>query len=474
MGGGASVSGAPGKGSSTDDSSGPVTIHLKKLPEAIEEALFVDERFPFIIDPTEQAARFLKYQMGTFVNSDDPAKFNSNDLNRALVGAFQYGRTLTIKFPTLEGLNADDSVFKPGLFPREVVSRTEFYKEAVWQSCLKPEKGDPTPEDINIAAEFAFIICSVADYVPPDLAHVMKVIRVVDKVSSDEGNGDKGKAGGDDLMEQVAALYGASEVVRNSTQLVEAAFDGDLDEMKSWIDKGYHLESTDGRKHTALSEAACQGHAHIVAYLLENGADPNALSDTGRSPMWRAAFNNHVAVVKTLLDAGGDPDFRERVSMETAYDVTQSDELRELLGGWDRQLTASLIESRRRTILAKIEERIKTGAEREQFAREKIRQELVAKAEAGDTGVSFSVDAMRATMLILMYVHLVRLLPPPLPLCLCRGDQGDVGHDHGRSGEVQQPTARDGRGAQPVRPVAAQHRGAGTCPCGPRGRYIPS
>ena len=73
---------------------------------------------------------------------------------------------------------------------------------------------------------------------------------------------------------------------RNSTQLVEAAFDGDLDEMKSWIDKGYHIESTDGRKHTALSEAACQGHMHIVTYLLDAGADPNSLNDTGRSPLW--------------------------------------------------------------------------------------------------------------------------------------------------------------------------------------------
>jgi ankyrin repeat protein len=74
--------------------------------------------------------------------------------------------------------------------------------------------------------------------------------------------------------------------IRNSTQLVEAAFDGDLDCMKSWIERGFHMESTDGRKQTALSEAACQGHIHVVRYLLDSGADPNALSDTGRSPLW--------------------------------------------------------------------------------------------------------------------------------------------------------------------------------------------
>ena len=35
--------------------------------------------------------------------------------------------------------------------------------------------------------------------------------------------------------------------------------------MKGFIDKGYHLESCDGRKHTALSEAACQGHIQVFA-----------------------------------------------------------------------------------------------------------------------------------------------------------------------------------------------------------------
>jgi ankyrin repeat protein len=77
---------------------------------------------------------------------------------------------------------------------------------------------------------------------------------------------------------------------------VEAGFDGDLQELKKQLEKGYHLESVDGRKHTALSEAACQGHVEVMKYLLEIGADPNSVSDTGRSPLWRAAFNGHTEV----------------------------------------------------------------------------------------------------------------------------------------------------------------------------------
>ena len=69
-------------------------------------------------------------------------------------------------------------------------------------------------------------------------------------------------------MESVAELFGGKEIVRNSVPLVEAAFDGELEEVIDWIEKGFHLESTDGRKHTALSEAACQGHLHVVRVCL--------------------------------------------------------------------------------------------------------------------------------------------------------------------------------------------------------------
>jgi ankyrin repeat protein len=112
---------------------------------------------------------------------------------------------------------------------------------------------------------------------------------------------------------------------------VEAAFDGDFEELRNWIQKGYHIESVDGRKHTALSEAASQGHEDIVLFLLDAGANPNALSDTGRSPMWRAAFNGHIRVVKMLLEAGSDPQHKDTTSMENVFDVSKTDEIRQIL-----------------------------------------------------------------------------------------------------------------------------------------------
>jgi hypothetical protein len=200
------------------------TILLKKLPEAIEEAIYVHEKFPLIIDPTEQAGRFLKYQTGTFINFDDPIHSQKGNINKALVGALQYGRTLTLKFKTLQGLT-ESNVFEPKLLPKEVLSRSSFFTEEVWQSVLPAQPADADP--ITISSEFVFILCTVSEYVPPELFECMHVIKVVDKLreggggigggggeGQEGGQSATGAAGEEDPMDQIAALFGAKEVIR--------------------------------------------------------------------------------------------------------------------------------------------------------------------------------------------------------------------------------------------------------------------
>ena len=70
-------------------SSTALSVTLKKLPEAIEDAIYVREKFPLIIDPTEQASRFLRYQLGSFINADDPILMTQNNLNRCLLGTLK-------------------------------------------------------------------------------------------------------------------------------------------------------------------------------------------------------------------------------------------------------------------------------------------------------------------------------------------------------------------------------------------------
>lgn len=320
MGAGASV--AQGEGLK------PQEVTLKKLPDAVEEAVYVHEKFPLVLDPTEQASRFFKYQTGAYLNFEDPTQNTKTALNRALVASFLHGRTMTVKVPSLQGLQ--ESIFENGTFPIEVLDRSKFFLEEIWQSCLKGT--DPPKDEASISSEFAFILCCTkADFIPPIMWEKMHVIKVVDPSDqAKDGNNDT-QSCGDTGMDQIASMFGAAEIIRNSQDLVEAAFDGDLDEVKNQIQKGFHLESYDGRKHTALSEAACQGHLHVVQWLLENGADPNALNDTGRSALWRAAFNNHAEIVNLLLQSGANPQARDKVSMEAAYDVSTNEEIRTTL-----------------------------------------------------------------------------------------------------------------------------------------------
>ena len=58
--------------------------------------------------------------------------------------------------------------------------------------------------------------------------------------------------------------------------------------------------------------------------------------------------------------------------------------------------TEALKAARKRAVLAKIEERIKTSADREFYARQKIRAEIVEKATAGDVDGVFAILHMVA------------------------------------------------------------------------------
>lgn len=191
-----------------------VTVALRGLPAAIEESIYVHERFPLIIDPSGQAARFLKYQMGFFYRSDDVVNFTPHNLNRALVGALQHGRMLALHFPSLHDVS--ESLFEPGMVPKELISRSDFYTDEVWQSIIHKEFGDPDVSDITPSPEFVFTICtSNSEVIPTSLATAMRVIIVPDEAKSSKGPGDGKEEGGDsEGMDAIAEVYSAKEVVR--------------------------------------------------------------------------------------------------------------------------------------------------------------------------------------------------------------------------------------------------------------------
>ncbi len=353
-----------------------VKVVLKQLPDAIESMVYVKERWPLVLDSHDgNATRFLKYQAGNFLSAINPKHMVPENLRAALVGSLRYGHNLTIDLGKTD--LEIDQFFDEKCFPATILSKPPVYVNTpeFWKPLLRPDAGDPRPEEFEPRDGFRLVVISSKEEAPPLTLASMAVIKIIETKKTNSNSSS----------DEVAVACGVKMVKRNQKKMCEAAFEGDLDEVKSWLEKGYDLESKDAHDHTSLSEAAAKGHIEVVEYLLDQGADPNACNDTGRSPMFRAAFHGHVEMVELLLQAGGDP--RLRSQEETPKSVSKNDDVKAAIDAWDIEVTDRLIEERKKEIARRMEERITTAVEREALARDKIRQELVDMAKVGDVKV---------------------------------------------------------------------------------------
>jgi len=348
-----------------------VSTDLRSLPDAIDEVVYRHERWPVIVDTNGQGTRFLKYQRGTFIMMDNILDTQPENLRKSLVAALQHGTMLVLVFNEAESLHL---AFDKDHFPPQVLmNKSELFKEEIWGPLLRP--GDPTIDLFAPKDEFKVIITSKIVEVATAFARENRLAILTIQDSNQLNSNSK-------TADTIASAFGARDIKRNSQKLVEAAFDDEWDELQAFLDKGYSHESEDAHGHTPLSEASCQGNNDIVEKLLAMDADPNSQNDIGRTPLFRACYNGHIDTVILLLQHGADP--RLTSSMDSAFDVAKNDEIRNLLTEWDVEDTERLILKRKLEIEEKMEARLSTAAERDIYAREKIRQELVSMAIEGN------------------------------------------------------------------------------------------
>ena len=77
-----------------------------------------------------------------------------------------------------------------------------------------------------------------------------------------------------------------------STKLSYAAFTGDEDKVRSYIEIGAEVDSRDSGNRTALHEAAHaqRGHPRVVTRLLDSGWSLEAMDSTGETPLYWGAY----------------------------------------------------------------------------------------------------------------------------------------------------------------------------------------
>ncbi len=90
-------------------------------------------------------------------------------------------------------------------------------------------------------------------------------------------------------------------------RLPNAAYSGDLEQVKCLIAQGISLSQHDNRHgRTAIHMAAMQGHVDIIRYLLSQGVEIQVQDINGLTALHLAVWKGRLASVKYLVSQGAD------------------------------------------------------------------------------------------------------------------------------------------------------------------------
>ncbi|XP_021721461.1 potassium channel SKOR-like [Chenopodium quinoa] len=107
----------------------------------------------------------------------------------------------------------------------------------------------------------------------------------------------------------------ASHIEQHESELAlkvnNAAYRGDLYQLKNLIGAGADPKKTDYNKRSPLHIAASQGHENIILFLIQEGADVNQSDDFGNTPLLDAVKNGHDRVAELLYREGARIDLKD-------------------------------------------------------------------------------------------------------------------------------------------------------------------
>jgi len=119
----------------------------------------------------------------------------------------------------------------------------------------------------------------------------------------------------------------------NSTPLHEAARLGFVDCVRELAERGAEINAKDDFNRTPLHMTAFSGYVECMRELIKHGADVNAKNVLNLTPLHISAFNKCVEIVLELLNAGADPFIRDDEG-KTPLDMTGNEKIKFLLEGY--------------------------------------------------------------------------------------------------------------------------------------------
>ena len=116
-------------------------------------------------------------------------------------------------------------------------------------------------------------------------------------------------------------IFALGCTLTSESKFVSAAGNGDLEQVKHFLEQGVNINCRANDDWTALTIAATEGHFKVIKLLVEYGADVNALEGGGNTALFWAAKYGYTNIVLYLLDQGAYPNkkcFDCRTPMEIA------------------------------------------------------------------------------------------------------------------------------------------------------------
>src|SRR3990167_2033367 len=95
-----------------------------------------------------------------------------------------------------------------------------------------------------------------------------------------------------------------------NAELVHAAIEGDINEVKRLLALGADIDNLETRKSSPLNSAVMGQHLDVIRFLLMKGANPNLLDIHGLTPLHRAVSYKRLNIVRELLAHKADPNIK--------------------------------------------------------------------------------------------------------------------------------------------------------------------
>ncbi|CAJ1454953.1 unnamed protein product [Effrenium voratum] len=100
---------------------------------------------------------------------------------------------------------------------------------------------------------------------------------------------------------------------RRTTNLFQAALDGNLFFLQLYTEVGGFLDAVDSKGRTALHYNCAGGSSQAVHYLLQHGASVDLADRSGSTPLHWAARYGHAPIVRLLLESKAHPDYQNNM-----------------------------------------------------------------------------------------------------------------------------------------------------------------